>query len=48
MGFSDVNFNDWLSLPFDSSMAPFGSTEGEFARLDGVDLDLDFLWQLPP
>ncbi|CAI7568969.1 unnamed protein product [Penicillium bialowiezense] len=47
MGLSDVAFNDWLSLPFDSSMAPFGST-GDFDRLDGVDLDLDFLWQLPP
>lgn len=47
MDLSDVSFNDWLSLPFDSSMAPFGST-GDFDRLDGVDLDLDFLWQLPP
>ncbi|KAK9853251.1 hypothetical protein MYU51_007083 [Penicillium brevicompactum] len=47
MDLSDVSFNGWLSLPFDSSMAPFGST-GDFDRLDGVDLDLDFLWQLPP
>lgn len=47
--FSDVTMNDWLSLPLDPSMAPFGSTEGDFGvRLDGVDLDLDFLWQLPP
>ncbi|CAG7935162.1 unnamed protein product [Penicillium salamii] len=44
---SDAAFNNWLALPFDSSMAPFGSTGG-FDRLDGVDLDLDFLWQLPP
>jgi hypothetical protein len=48
-GISDVAINDWLSLPFDPSMAPFGSTEGDLGvRLDGVDLDLDFLWQLPP
>jgi hypothetical protein len=48
-GFSDVTMNDWLSLPLDPSMAPFGSAEGDFGvRLDGVDLDLDFLWQLPP
>lgn len=48
-GFSDAAINDWLSLPFDPSMAPFGSMEGDFGvRLDGVDLDLDFLWQLPP
>ncbi|CAI7578183.1 unnamed protein product [Penicillium viridicatum] len=47
--FSDVTMNDWLSLPLDPSMAPFGSSEGDFGvRLDGVDLDLDFLWQLPP
>lgn len=44
---SDVN--DWLSLPFDPSMAPFGSYEPDLGlRLDGVDLDLDFLWLLPP
>jgi hypothetical protein len=48
-GFSEVTTNDWLSLPLDPSMAPFGSAEGDFGvRLDGVDLDLDFLWQLPP
>ncbi|OQD90649.1 hypothetical protein PENANT_c001G06256 [Penicillium antarcticum] len=48
-GFSDATMNDWLSLPLDPSMAPFGSAEGDFGvRLDGVDLDLDFLWQLPP
>lgn len=46
---SDFEINDWLSLPFDPSMAPFGSYEGDLGvRLDGVDLDLDFLWQLPP
>nr|XP_056822917.1 uncharacterized protein N7477_004473 [Penicillium maclennaniae]KAJ5674539.1 hypothetical protein N7477_004473 [Penicillium maclennaniae] len=47
--FSNFDFNDWLSLPFDPSMAPFGPHEGDFGvRMDGVDLDLDFLWQLPP
>ena len=44
-----LDVNDWLSLPFDPSMAPFGSYEPDLGlRLDGVDLDLDFLWQLPP
>lgn len=48
LGDLDVTMNDWLSLPLDPSMAPFGSTEGDFGvRMDGVDLDLDFLWQLP-
>ena len=47
--FSDFDLNEWLSLPFDASMAPFGPNEGESGtRFDGVDLDLDFLWQLPP
>ncbi|KAJ5371268.1 uncharacterized protein N7496_007360 [Penicillium cataractarum] len=44
----DFDVNDWLSLPFEPSMVPFGSNEGDsWARLDGVDLDLEFLWQLP-
>jgi hypothetical protein len=44
----DFDVNDWLSLPFEPSMVPFGPNEGDsWARLDGVDLDLDFLWQLP-
>jgi hypothetical protein len=47
--FSNFDFNDWLSLPFEPSMAPFGPSEGDVElRLDGVDLDLDFIWQLPP
>ncbi|KAJ5983126.1 hypothetical protein N7481_005225 [Penicillium waksmanii] len=46
---SSFDMNDWLSLPFDPSMAPFAPCEGELGvRLDGVDLDLDFIWQLPP
>lgn len=47
--FSNFDMNDWLSLPFDPSMAPFAPYEGDLGlRLDGVDLDLDFIWQLPP
>lgn len=46
---SSFDMNDWLSLPFDPSMAPFAPCEGELGvRLGGVDLDLDFIWQLPP
>lgn len=46
---STFDMNDWLSLPFDPSMAPFAPSEGDLGtRLDGVDLDLDFIWQLPP
>ncbi|KAJ6004593.1 hypothetical protein N7540_012962 [Penicillium herquei] len=48
-GLKDVDFNEWLFLPFDASMAPFGPNEGDAGgRLDGIDLDLEFLWQLPP
>ncbi|KAJ5609817.1 hypothetical protein N7528_009083 [Penicillium herquei] len=44
----EFNIDEWLFLPFDASMAPFGPTEWDGgARLDGVDLDLDFLWQIP-
>jgi hypothetical protein len=44
----DFDVNDWLSLPFEPSMVPFGPGEGDsWARLDGVDLNLEFLWQLP-
>lgn len=44
----DFDVNDWLSLPFEPSMVPFGANETDsWARLDGVDMDLEFLWQLP-
>jgi len=51
MHWSDqVDFNDWLSLPLDPLMAPFGSWDGGQGDL-GLDsdcLDLDFIWNLPP
>ncbi|KAJ5102189.1 hypothetical protein NUU61_004411 [Penicillium alfredii] len=47
--FTSSNMNDWIALPLDPSMAPFNSSDGIVeARLDGIGLDLDFLWQLPP
>ena len=40
---------DWLSLPLDSLMAPFGSWDGGLAMdADSGYLDLDFIWNLPP
>lgn len=54
-GMSDISFNpslndmaadDWLSLPFDPSMAPFGiSSGGHIPALEGG--ALDFIWNLP-
>lgn len=39
---------EWLSLPFDVSMAPFGVTGNESAQFLGLDDgDWDFLWGLP-
>ncbi|RAH80664.1 Zn(II)2Cys6 transcription factor [Aspergillus japonicus CBS 114.51] len=47
-----VDFFDddrWLSLPFETSMAPFGSFVGDMGLVpDSIDTDLDFLWNLPP
>ncbi|CEO60722.1 hypothetical protein PMG11_05290 [Penicillium brasilianum] len=38
--------DDWLSLPFDPSMAPFGmSNNGQFPIYEGG--GLDFIWNLP-
>ncbi|KAJ5731890.1 hypothetical protein N7493_003371 [Penicillium malachiteum] len=38
--------DDWLSLPFDPSMAPFGmSTSAQFPMCEGG--ALDFIWNLP-
>lgn len=38
--------DDWLSLPFDPSMAPFGTyTGGQFPIYEGG--GLDFIWNLP-
>jgi hypothetical protein len=40
-----IGADDWLSLPFDPSMAPFGPDGAQFSGLDGS--TLDFLWNLP-
>lgn len=50
MGFipslNDLSADDWLSLPFDPSMAPFGmSNSGQFPMYEGG--ALDFIWNLP-
>ncbi|KAL4920539.1 hypothetical protein BDW62DRAFT_7458 [Aspergillus aurantiobrunneus] len=47
---NQVDFGDWLSLPLDPLMAPFGSWDGGEGDL-GLDsdcLDLDFIWNLSP
>lgn len=40
--------DDWLSLPFDPSMAPFGTGTGTPAFPDFDEGALDFVWNLPP
>lgn len=50
MGFTpslnDMAADDWLSLPFDPSMAPFGvGSGGQFPAYEGG--ALDFIWNLP-
>lgn len=40
--------DDWLSLPFDPSMAPFGTGSGTPAFPDFDESALDFVWNLPP
>lgn len=42
------NPDDWLSLPLDPLMAPFGLWDGVPTDLDSGYLDLDFIWNLPP
>jgi len=47
----EFNFNlqgdgDWLSLPFDSAMAPFGPS-GEVILPADLDIGLDFIWNPP-
>ncbi|PYH98817.1 C6 transcription factor [Aspergillus ellipticus CBS 707.79] len=43
---NDIAADDWLSLPFDPSMAPFGiSTGGQFPAYEGG--ALNFIWNLP-
>ncbi|KAL4873041.1 hypothetical protein BDV12DRAFT_115848 [Aspergillus spectabilis] len=44
---NDLAADDWLSLPFDPSMAPFGiSSGGQFPAYEGG--GLNFIWNLPP
>ncbi|KAL4804496.1 hypothetical protein BDV18DRAFT_162260 [Aspergillus unguis] len=44
--FNDLGADDWLSLPFDPSMAPFGmSGGGQFPAYEGD--TLNFIWNLP-
>jgi hypothetical protein len=47
---TQADLDNWLSLPLDPLMAPFGSWDGAPAdlRLDSDPLDLDFIWNLPP
>lgn len=41
--------DDWLALPFDPSMAPFGlDNQQTFQGFDDGTLNLDFLWNMPP
>lgn len=43
---NDISADDWLSLPFDPSMAPFGiSSGGQFPAYEGG--ALNFIWNLP-
>lgn len=43
---NDMAADDWLSLPFDPSMAPFGiSSGGQFPAYEGG--NLNFIWNLP-
>ncbi|ODM15134.1 hypothetical protein SI65_09373 [Aspergillus cristatus] len=43
---NDMAADDWLLLPFDPSMAPFGiSSGGQIPALEGG--ALDFIWNLP-
>ncbi|KAL4949278.1 hypothetical protein BDW69DRAFT_188468 [Aspergillus filifer] len=44
--FNDLTADDWLSLPFDPSMAPFGmGGGGQFPAYEGG--ALNFIWNLP-
>lgn len=41
--------SEWLSLPLDPLMAPFGEWDGaQESDLDEAFWDLDFIWNLPP
>ncbi|KAL1882463.1 hypothetical protein Plec18167_002879 [Paecilomyces lecythidis] len=42
---TDMPPDDWLFLPFDPSMAPFGTAGGQSLGMEGG--ALDFIWNLP-
>ncbi|OGM47665.1 putative C6 transcription factor Aro80 [Aspergillus bombycis] len=51
LGQLDESGDDWLWLPIDPLMAPFGTWDdtGQLDYgLDSAHLDLDFIWNLPP
>ncbi|KAB8265414.1 hypothetical protein BDV32DRAFT_158933 [Aspergillus pseudonomiae] len=51
LGHLDESGDDWLWLPIDPLMAPFGTWDdsGQLDYgLDSAHLDLDFIWNLPP
>lgn len=41
-----IGDNEWMSLPFDPAMAPFGAS-GEVTLPADLDIGLDFIWNLP-
>ncbi|KAL4748936.1 hypothetical protein BDW72DRAFT_205166 [Aspergillus terricola var. indicus] len=47
---TQADIDNWLSLPLDPLMAPFGPWDGAPAdlRLDSDPLDLGFIWNMPP
>lgn len=46
LSLNDINADDWLSLPFDPSMAPFGDGGNQiWSRFEGS--NLNFIWNLP-
>ncbi|KAI1926049.1 hypothetical protein LOZ12_000524 [Ophidiomyces ophidiicola] len=46
LSLNDINADDWLSLPFDPSMAPFGDGGNQiWSGFEGS--NLNFIWNLP-
>lgn len=46
LSLNDINADDWLSLPFDPSMAPFGDGNQTWSGVEGT--NLNFIWNLNP